>query len=77
MTSPSFQTLRSGSIQTDQFLTGALVGGVVAFLLTNETVQRAAITGAAHAWLSLRSGVEEAKERFRDAEAEIRTARAR
>lgn len=40
-----------------------------------DTIVRAMINGLAHVWLSLQGGVEEAKERFRDAESEIRSAR--
>jgi len=57
-----------------QFLTGVVVGGVVTYVLTNEAVQRAAINGVAHLWLALKGALEETKERFRDAEAEIKSA---
>lgn len=57
-----------------QFLTGVLVGGVVTYILTNETIQRAAINGVAHLWLAITGALEETKERFRDAEAEIKSA---
>lgn len=77
MNKPPLSSLRSGSVPTDQFLTGALLGGFAAFLLTNPAVQRMAINAAAHLWLSLRGGIEETKERFHDAEAEIRAARAK
>lgn len=77
MTTPPLSPFRSGSVPTDQFLTGALLGGFAAFLLTNPAVHRTVINGAAHLWLALRGGVEETKERFRDAEAEIRAARAK
>ncbi len=60
-----------------RLLTGALVGGAVTYLLTNEAVQRAAIHGAAHLWLAIKGGVEETKERFRDAEHEIQADRAK
>lgn len=58
-----------------RFVTGAVVGGVVTYVLTNEAVQRAAINGVAHLWLALKGAVEETKERFRDAESEIKAAR--
>ncbi len=57
-----------------QFLTGVLVGGVATYILTNETIQRAAINGVAHLWLAITGALEETKERFRDAEAEIKSA---
>ncbi len=54
-----------------RFIKGALVGAVVAYLLTNETVQQSAIKTAVKAWSMVQGGVEEMKERFRDAEAEL------
>ncbi|MCP5277761.1 MAG: hypothetical protein H6935_05280 [Thiobacillus sp.] len=56
----------------DRFLKGLLIGAAAAYLLTNENVQRTAIKGAVKAWSLLQGGVEEMKERFHDAEAEIR-----
>jgi FtsZ-binding cell division protein ZapB len=41
-------------------------------VLSNEEIQRAAIKSAVKAWSSLQGGVEELKERFQDAEAELR-----
>ena len=64
------ETLTNG-----RFLTGALAGGAVTLLLTNPAVQRAAISMAAHVWMALKGGVEETRERFRDAESEIKAAR--
>ncbi len=58
-----------------RFVTGAVLGGLVTYVLTNEAVQRAAINSAAHMWLTLKGAVEETKERFRDAESEIKAAR--
>ena len=57
----------------DRFLKGLLIGAAAAYLLTNENVQRTAIKGAVKAWGLLQGGVEELKERFHDAEAEIRS----
>ena len=56
----------------ERFLKGMLIGAAAAYILTNENVQRTAIKGAVKAWSLLQGGVEELKERFRDAEAEIR-----
>jgi len=53
---------------------GALTGAAVAFLLTNETVQRTVIYSAVRVWLLAQEGIEEFKERFRDAAAEVRAA---
>lgn len=55
-----------------RFWTGALVAGAVVFLLTNEDVQRATIKTAVKAWSLMEGGFEELKERFRDAQAEIK-----
>ena len=59
-----------------RFLKGALVGAAAAYLLTNESVQRTVIRGAVQAWSSLQGGMEELKERFQDAEAELHAAEA-
>ncbi len=50
---------------------GLAFGAVAAYLLTNEAVQQKAITGAVRIWSMMQGGVEEMKERFRDAEAEL------
>lgn len=60
------------SLFNERFLKGLLIGAAAAYILTNENVQRTAIKGAVKAWSLLQGGVEELKERFRDAEAEIR-----
>ncbi|MFO8004282.1 hypothetical protein [Thioalkalivibrio sp.] len=57
-----------------RFLKGALFGALAAYLLTNETVQQNAIKTAVRAWSMVQGGVEEVKERFRDAEAELHAA---
>ncbi len=58
----------------ERFIRGLLMGAAASYLLTNDTVQRAAIKGAVKAWSTLQGGVEELKERFQDAEAELRLA---
>ncbi|WP_428337496.1 hypothetical protein [Paenirhodobacter sp.] len=45
------------------------------YLLTNEAAQRTIISGVARVWLGLKGGLEETKERFRDAESEIKAQR--
>jgi hypothetical protein len=70
---PYYQQQRSNSLFNDRFLKGLLIGAAAAYLLTNENVQRTAIKGAVKAWSLLQGGVEEMKERFQDAAAEIRT----
>lgn len=64
-------------VTTGRFLTGAAVGGLVTYVLTNEAVQKAMINGAAQVWMALKGGMEETRERFRDAEAEIKAGRSK
>lgn len=59
------------SITHPGFLKGAVAGTAVAYLLSNENVQHAVIKTSVKAWMMLQGGVEELKERFKDAEAEI------
>ena len=59
------------NLGNDRFLKGLLIGAAAAYLLTNESVQRTAIKGAVKLWGGLQGGVEEIKERFHDAEAEL------
>lgn len=63
---------QNASLFNDRFLKGLLIGAAATYLLTNETVQRTAIKGAVKVWGLLQGGVEELKERFHDAEAEVR-----
>jgi hypothetical protein len=71
---PQFaQQQQSSSLLNERFFKGLLIGAAAAYLLTNENVQRTAIKGAVKAWSLLQGGVEELKERFHDAEAEIRS----
>lgn len=59
------------NLGNDRFVKGLLIGAAAAYLLTNEDVQRTAIKGAVKLWSTVQGGIEEAKERFRDAEAEL------
>jgi hypothetical protein len=59
------------NFSNDRFLKGLLIGAAATYLLTNESVQRTAIKGVVQVWSALQSGIEEAKERFHDAEAEL------
>lgn len=68
----AYMPQQNTSLFNDRFLKGLLIGGAAAYLLSNETVQRTAIRGAVRAWSLLQGGVEELKERFHDAEAELR-----
>lgn len=58
-------------VSNPAFIKGALVGAVLAYVLTNEKVQQTSIKSAAKAWRFMQGGLEEMKERFRDAEAEL------
>ena len=57
-------------IHNDALVKGLLIGAGVAYLLANETVQKNLMTAGVKLWSALQGGVEEMKERFRDAEAE-------
>ncbi|PIE40065.1 MAG: hypothetical protein CSA51_02760 [Gammaproteobacteria bacterium] len=59
------------NIRNPAFLKGAAIGAATAYLLSNEKVQQSLIKSSVRLWMSLQGGVEEMKERFRDAEAEI------
>ena len=62
----------NGSILTSSgFIKGALIGAAAAYLLTNDKVQQTVIKTAVKSWAMVQGGVEEMKERFRDAEAEL------
>ncbi|WP_210424589.1 hypothetical protein [Marichromatium bheemlicum] len=62
------------TLSRDRFLKGLVIGAAATYLLTNEQVQRTAINGMVRAWAMVQGGVEEIKERFGDAEAELRHA---
>ncbi|MBB4305429.1 uncharacterized membrane protein YebE (DUF533 family) [Rhodobium orientis] len=66
---PQQSTMFSPS--TERFIKGALIGAAAAYVLTNPKVQHAVIKGSVRAWDFLQGGIEEVKERFRDAEAEV------
>ena len=61
-------------ITSSSFIKGALIGAAAAYILTNENVQQGAIKAAVKGWTLVQGGVEEMKERFRDAEAELHAA---
>lgn len=56
----------------ERFMRGLLIGAAATYILTNEKVQRNAIKGMVRVWSTLQGGLEELKERFQDAEAELR-----
>ncbi|AWI34067.1 YtxH domain-containing protein [Helicobacter apodemus] len=53
------------------FLKGALIGAVATFILTNENAQRAIFKGFAKISGIFEAGIEELKERYEDAKAEV------
>lgn len=63
-----------GTVTSSSFIKGAVIGGVAAYVLTNEDVQNNMIKAAVQSWSVLQGGIEEMKERFRDAEAEMHAA---
>lgn len=65
------RTQSSSILPRDRFLKGLLIGAAATYLLTNEQVQRTAIKGVVQAWSLLQGGLEEVKERFGDAQAEL------
>lgn len=65
-----FSNLESSN-QKQDFLKGALIGAVATFILTNEDAQRAIFKGFAKITSLFESGIEELKERYEDAKAEV------
>lgn len=61
---------------TERFLKGALIGAAAAYILTNDKVQHALIKNTVRIWDLMQGGIEEVKERFRDAEAELQAEKA-
>jgi len=55
----------------DQFWKGAILGAAVVFILTNDTVQKALMSGVAKLWTTAQAGVEELKEKYQDVKAEM------
>lgn len=60
-----------GAFNTKQFVIGALIGAVGAYLLTNEKAQKTLFKTVAKGTQAFQAGIEEMKERFEDAKAEL------
>lgn len=60
----------SGNAQRD-FIVGTLIGAAASFILTNENAQKALLKGFAKLSSLFEMGVEELKERYEDAKAEV------
>lgn len=64
--------MRQGlGMEGSDFVKGALIGAAATFLLTNETAQKAIFKAFAKATSMMQIGVEELKERYEDAKAEL------
>ena len=59
-------------VQDSQFWKGALLGAAVTLLVTNESVQKGVVKTLSKLTLAAQSGIEEMKEKFEDAKAEVR-----
>jgi len=72
-TNPQSTTMDSllGSFDTTNFLKGALIGAVGAYLLTNENAQKTIFKTFAKGADMFGAGIEELKERMEDAKAEL------
>jgi len=64
------------SINTNDFIKGALIGAVATYLLTNESAQKAIFKTVAKGTEMFQAGVEEMKERMEDAKAELEAKKA-
>lgn len=58
-------------IASATFWKGAIIGTGVALLVTNETVQKAVVKTVSKGMAAASAGVEELKEKFEDAKAEV------
>lgn len=68
---PSTMNSLFGSFDTENFIKGALIGAVGAYLLTNENAQKTIFKTVAKAGDMFGAGMEEIKERMEDAKAEL------
>lgn len=59
------------NFNTANFLKGALIGAALAYILTNENAQQKIFKAVVKMGKLLQVGIEELKERFEDAKAEI------
>lgn len=60
-----------GTFDTKQFVIGAVIGVAGAYLLTNEKAQKTLFKAAAKGSEFFNAGIEELKERYEDAKAEL------
>ena len=71
LTAPANGGFLGMNFRDQQFWKGALLGAAVALLVTNETVQKSVIRGAAKVMGAVQGGVQEIKEKFEDVRAEM------
>lgn len=62
-----------GNFNTQKFLIGVAIGAVGAYLLTNEKAQKNIFKAVARGNELFHTGIEELKEKFEDAKAELQT----
>lgn len=67
----TIQPLPEDTSATADFIKGALIGAAVTYLLTNEKIQDALFKTAAKSSTMFQTGMEEVKERYEDAKAEV------
>lgn len=67
----AFSGIMPENFNTAGFIKGALLGAGITYILTNEKAQQAIFKAIVKAGSMLEAGVEELKERFEDAKAEI------
>ena len=72
---PSITDSLLGTFDTENFIKGALIGAVGAYLLTNENAQKTIFKTVAKGTEMFQAGMEEMKERFEDAKAEMEAER--
>jgi len=60
-----------GNFDTSKFLLGAAIGALGAYILTNENAQKSIFKAVAKGSALFGAGIEEMKERFEDAKAEM------
>lgn len=58
-----------------RFVKGVLLGAAATYLLTNERVQHTLFRAVARVWTGMRFGMEEVRERYQDAQAEVESER--
>lgn len=68
---PSPSSVFSLDVKSSTFWTGAVLGAGLTLLVTNESVQKTVMKTASKLMAATSGGVEELKEKYRDAKAEV------